>query len=220
MSDIWAPVVAALGSSLLTGLIAFGLEWWRSRKADKSALAERRSRAYSALLARSTAIMHLASNLHALMEIKSGLREGINTLIGKSSSADPIEIMKWADTASTSLYEAWSEVWAIGSKEAIAEANSLVTWCGEVMGTGVQRGKAIPTWLTGIVGEKWTQEQISEWQKAMNELAESRRKFGMIAREETGLKVADLFANNDVQQAADSSTRPISQSQRRIRLKN
>ena len=214
MSDIWAPVVAALGSSLLTGLIAFGLEWWRLRKAEKSALAERRSRAYSALLARSTAIMHLASNLHTLMEIKSGLREGIDTLLGKSSPADPIELMKWADTAITSMYDAWSDVWVIGSKEAIAEANSLVTRCGDVMGMGVQRGKAIPSWLTGIIGEKWTQEQIKEWQRAVNELAESRRKFGVIAREETGIKVADLFANNDSQQATNSSTKPITQPRR------
>jgi hypothetical protein len=54
VSDLWIPMKAALGSSALTGLVAFGLEWWRSKRADKSAQAERRSRAYSMLLTRST----------------------------------------------------------------------------------------------------------------------------------------------------------------------
>lgn len=217
MSDIWAPVIAALGSALLTGMIAFGLERWRSRSADKSALAERRSRAYSALLARSTAVMHLSTNLHSLMEVKSGLRDGIGTMAGKSSPLDEIELLKWTSAVFTSLFEAWSDVWSIGSKEAIAEANTLVTRCEEVMGAGVQRGKAIPTWLVGIVGEKWTQAQIQDWQKAMRDLAESRRKLGMIARKETGIEVADLFANNDsndAQPSSDSSTKTISQPRR------
>lgn len=220
MSDIWAPVIAALGSSLLTGLIAFGLEWWRSRSADKAALAERRSRAYSALLAQSTAVMSLARDLHSLIEVKSGPREGINVALRISSPVDFFELTKWSSAALNSLFEAWSEVWAIGSKEAIAEANSLVTRCAEVMGTGVQLGKARPILLAGLIGQKWTQEQLDDWQKAMQDLAESRRKLGMIARKETGIEVADLFANNDAndpndaQPSSDSSTKPIGHPQR------
>ncbi len=75
MSNLWVPVIAALGSSFLTGLVAFGLEWWRSYRADKSARAERRSRAYSMLLTRSIVISQLASDLHFTMEVRSGLGE-------------------------------------------------------------------------------------------------------------------------------------------------
>src|SRR5690349_10811902 len=125
MSDIWAPVIAALGSALLTGFIAFGLEWWRSREAEKSALAERRSRAYSSLLAQSASVMELASHLHIIMEIRSGLRESINTTIGKSKPLDPLDLANWIRAETQPVYEAWSEVWAVGSKEAIAEANDL-----------------------------------------------------------------------------------------------
>jgi hypothetical protein len=78
VSDLWIPVIAALGSSALTGMVAFGLEWWRSKKVDKSAQAERRARAYSMLLTRSTIIAHLASDLHIAMELRSGLAESIN----------------------------------------------------------------------------------------------------------------------------------------------
>src|SRR6266849_5476142 len=96
MLDLWVPVIAALGSSILTGLAAFGFEWWRSARAGKAALAERRNRAYSLLLAP----LELAERMRADLE---------------------------------PVYEAWSEVWTVGSKEAIIEANDLVDKCGDVM---------------------------------------------------------------------------------------
>ena len=37
MSTIWAPVIAALGASLLTGVFTLGVEWWRDWKAAKVA---------------------------------------------------------------------------------------------------------------------------------------------------------------------------------------
>jgi hypothetical protein len=136
MSAIWAPVIAALGASLLTGFFTFGLEWWREWKAAKSALAERRSRAYSKLLVESTSILQLVSNMHIAMEARSGLREGINVMTGKLKPLDPLEFARWLGAESQPLFEAWSEVWAVGTKEAIAEANDLVAKCADVMGAG------------------------------------------------------------------------------------
>jgi hypothetical protein len=200
MSDIWAPVVAALGSSLLTGLVAFGLEWWRSKKAAKSALSERRSRAYSMLLTRSTFLMQLASDLHLMMEIRSGLKEGLNVTMGTQKALDPLELADRLGAEVRPLYEAWSEVWVVGSKEAVAEANDLVARCGEAMGAATQRGNARPFWLRAILGEKWTQAQLVQWQKEQGGLAEARRRFGAIARKETGVEITDLFASNASQE--------------------
>src|SRR5438067_13583792 len=118
MSDLWVPVIAALGASALTGIVAFGLEWWRSYRADKSARAERRSRAYSMLLTRSTVIAHLASDLHLAMEFKSGLREGFNVTMGIQKALNPLELADRLRAELQPLYEAWSEVWVVGSKEA------------------------------------------------------------------------------------------------------
>jgi hypothetical protein len=200
MSDIWAPVIAALGSSILTGLVAFGLEWWRSRRSDKSSLADRRSRAYSMLLTRSTSVMQLATNLHILMELRSGLKEGINVTIGKQKALDPSELVDRLSAETQPLYEAWSEIWVVGSKEAIAEANDLLARCGTVVGVATQRGDARPLWWRAIAGEKWTQAQLDQWQEELRGLAESRRKLGVIARKETGVEIADLFASNDLKQ--------------------
>ncbi len=136
MSDLWIPVIAALGSAALTGMVAFGLEWWRTNRASKSAQAERRSRAYSMLLTRSTIIAHLASDLHIAMELRSGLAESLNVAMGIQKKLDPLELADRLRAELEPLYEAWTEVWVIGSKEAIPEANDLVTRCGEVMGAG------------------------------------------------------------------------------------
>lgn len=202
MSDLWIPVIAALGSSALTGLVAFGLEWWRASRAEQSARTERRSRAYSLLLARSTVIAHLASDLHALMETRSGMREGINVTLRFQKALDPIAFHDRLRAEIQPLYEAWSEVWTVGSKEAIPEANDLVARCGTVVGAATRRGEANPLWLRGITGEKWTQQQLDQWQEELRGLAEARRRLGIIARREAGVEIADLFASNESKQSS------------------
>ncbi len=150
-ADLWVPVIAALGSAFLTGAVAFGLEWWRSRKAGKAAKSERRVRELIAL---------------------------------QRTDLEP-------------LYEAWSEVWTWGSKEAIPAANDLVARCGSVMGAATQRGELGSVLQRFIAGEKWTPQQLDEWNKEVQALAETRRRFAAIARREAGVEVADLFASNE-----------------------
>lgn len=191
-------LIAALGSSALTGAVAFGLEWWRSNSATKATQAERRSRAYTMLLTRSIIIAHLAGDLHTLMEVRSGLKEGINVTLGLQKAIDPLELQDRLRTELLPLYEAWSEVWIVGSKEAIREANDLVAQCGTVAGAATQQGKAQAMWLRGITGEKWTQQQLDQWQAELRGLAEARKRLGKIARKEVGVEVADLFASNEL----------------------
>ncbi len=162
MSDLWVPVIAALGGSALTGMVAFGLEWWHSKRADKSTRAERRARAYSMLLARSGVIVYIASGLHIAMEARSGLREGLNVTLGIQKPLDPLELTDRLRADLQPLYEAWSEVWVVGSKKAIPEANDLVARCGAVMGAATQQGEARPLLLRMIAGEKWTQKQLDQ----------------------------------------------------------
>lgn len=196
-ADLWVPVIAALGSAFLTGAVAFGLEWWRSRKAGKAAKSERRVRAYSLLLARSGVIAHVAHGYHIAMEFRSGLREGINVATGKQKLLDPLELIALQRTDLEPLYEAWSEVWTWGSKEAIPVANDLIARCGAVMGAATQRGEAGTLLQRFITGDKWTPQQLDEWNREVQALAETRRRFGAIARREVGVEVTDLFASNE-----------------------
>ncbi len=195
MSDLWVPVIAALGSSALTGLVAFGLEWRRSSREGRSARLERRVRAYTMLLARSGVIAHTASGLHVAMEARSGLREGLNVMLRLQKPPDPLDLIDRLRADIQPLYEAWSEVWAVGSKEAISEANDLVERCGAVMGAATQQGKASPEFLRMIAGEKWTQAQLDQWQEELRGLAEARRRLAVTARREAGVEVAELFSS-------------------------
>ena len=65
------------------------------------------------------------------------------------------------------------------------------------MGAATQQGEARPLLLRVIAGEKWTQKQLDQWQEELRGLAEARRRLGVIARRETGIEVADLFASNE-----------------------
>jgi hypothetical protein len=203
MSNLWVPVIAALGSSFLTGLVAFGLEWWRSDRADKSAQAERRSRAYSMLLTRAAVIAYVAHGLHVIMESRSGLGEGLNVMLGKRNPLDLLELLDRLRSDLEPLYEALSEVWVVGSKEAISEANDLADRCAAVMGAATQRGEARPEPLRMIAGEKWTQEQLDQWQDELRGLAEARRRLAVTARRETGVEVAELFTSSESKQPSN-----------------
>jgi hypothetical protein len=96
------------------------------------------------------------------------------------------------------LWEAWSEVWAVGSEEAIAEANDLINKCGEVIGAGAQRGQGRPMWLQALAGEKWTPEQLDQWQAEERALAVSRKRVGEIARKELGVEAVNLFVSTEL----------------------
>jgi hypothetical protein len=193
MSDLWIPVIAALGGSALTGLLGFGLLWWQSHRAEQSALSERRARAYSILLARSGVIVHVAMGFHTTMQFRSGLAEGVNVMLGKQKPLDPLELTERIRADIEPLYEAWSEVWAVGSKEAIIEANILVDKCGDVMSAATRPGEAMPRFMQIIAGEKWTQTQLDQWAKEVSALAEARRRLAITARREAGVEVAELF---------------------------
>ena len=132
------------------------------------------------------------------MEYRSGLREGLNVLSGKYKALDPLELARWQITEMQPLWEAWSEVWAVGSEEAIAEANDLINKCGEAIGAGAQRGQGRPMWLQALAGEKWTPEQLDQWQAEERTLAVPRKRFGEIARKELGVEAVNLFVSTEL----------------------
>jgi hypothetical protein len=61
--------------------------------------------------------------------------------LGIKKPLDPLELGDRLRADLAALYEAWSEAWVVGSKEAIPFANDLVAQCGAVMGTATQRGE-------------------------------------------------------------------------------
>ncbi len=203
MSETVLVAIIAAAAGLIGALFGilgnFFTQRWQTGRAEKSALDDRRARAYGALLARSTAVMQLASSLHVVMQTRSGLREELNVTLGIQKPLDALELATLANAEMQPLFDAWSEVWLVGSEEAIAQANDLLTHCGAVMEAATQHGDAQPAWLRGFTGERWSKAQLDMWYQRLREMADSRKRFGEIARKETGLVAVDLFASNKIQ---------------------
>src|SRR5262245_41706365 len=53
-------------------------------------------------------------------------------------------------------------------------------------------------WLQALAGEKWTPEQLDQWQAEERALAVSRKRVGEIARKELGVEVVNLFVSTEL----------------------
>lgn len=198
---VWATVVAALGSSFLTGLVAFGLDERKARRRQRESLLDLRHRSYARLLVAAGLIAHAADALHVAMEVRSGIGEGANVTLRNREPVDPLELYERLRQDLQPVYEAWSEVWTIGTPDAIPLANHLVDKCGSVVGTATTRGTARNLVSRLLAGEKWTEEQLVAWAEERRALSEARKSLAELARRESGLEVAELFRQ-------DADTKP------------
>jgi len=95
------------------------------------------------------------------------------------------------------MFEAWSEVWTVGSADAIRVGNALVTAVADVIGAATVRGQGRGSVMRLLAGEKWTSEQLGHWRTRFEGFARQRRAFAEIARKELGSEVADVFAGSE-----------------------
>jgi ribosomal protein L5 len=91
MTTAEVAIVAALGASLFTGLASLGVvslqEWLRNRAADRDVLVN----AVTAMLSRSMAVMMRAQAIHQQMQLRSGLKEGLDVTLRLRKPADVLE---------------------------------------------------------------------------------------------------------------------------------
>ena len=193
MNDAWAVVVAGLGSSALTGLVALAVSERQSSHRKREIERGERRRAYSSLLASSWELVELANGLHNAIAIRSGLIEGLDVALRVRDPVDPLELAQKMITAQRPLMSAWSEIWTIGSNEAIELGNELVTRCARVLSVATERGKGRSTLARFFAGEKWTLEQLGVWGEEVRRAGEARRALALCARRELGAPVAEVF---------------------------
>jgi hypothetical protein len=200
--------VAALGASALTGAVAFGLEWRQSRQRERATTAARRQAAYGKLLSVSGLIGHTAGTLHLTVELRSGLKEGLDVALRHRKPVDPIELMELMRRDLEPLYEAWSEVWLVGTPEAIQIANAVVERSGRVVAAGTSQNEARNRLLRYLVGERWSQDEIDAFQAEIEGLASARKRLAEVARGEIGVDATELFYDADLQAKALQSGSP------------
>ncbi|MDQ1500632.1 MAG: hypothetical protein QOI86_3972 [Actinomycetota bacterium] len=203
VSDIWAPVIAALGSAIITAGALFGIDQRRARRQERAGLQERRRHAYSRLLTYSGVIAHTAGALHTTIQIRSGIREGLDVTLGKRVPMDPMDVDARLRQDFIPLSEAWSDVWTIGSSEAVIASNWIIDTAAAVVGAATTTGDG-GNWLGRLAAHQWTDEQLRQWNDDLKALAIARRNLAELARRELGIEVARLFSEDPV---PGSSTR-------------
>jgi hypothetical protein len=101
------------------------------------------------------------------------------------------------------LSEAWSDVWTIGSSEAVIASNWIIDTAAAVVGAATTTGDG-GNWLGRLAAHQWTDEQLRQWNDDLKALAIARRNLAELARRELGIEVARLFSEDPV---PGSSTR-------------
>jgi hypothetical protein len=184
--SIWAPVVAAIGASGLTGLSGFGTIWWQQRRLDRREAQAKKEQAYSQLIAHSLSFTIRAGALRNAMQMRSGLGEGLDVVTGTRKPLDPLEFHDWFAQGTGPINEAWSTIEVIGTPDAVRAATALVDACADLVGIATRPGEARGKVATVVKGLAWTPAQQNALDEATKRVMKERSAFIRICRLEMG----------------------------------
>lgn len=189
---IWAPVVAALGASFLTGTFGFGGIWWQQHRSGRAAATQEKSAAYHQLISRSLSFGVRASTLRNIMQSRSGLMEGVDVTFRLRRPFDHMELHDWLVKDYEPINDAWSKIQIIGTSEAIDVATQLLDACADLIGIATTPGNAHGKIASTVKGIAWTAEQQESLQAAIKHVVETREAFIRVARKELGKEAVAL----------------------------
>ncbi len=218
MTPAELTVIAALGASALTGLASLGVvafqEWRPGKASDQDAL----HAAVIELLSRSLAIAMRGQAMGYTMKIRSGLKEGFDIAMRQRKLVDPLELHDWMAQDWVPLNAALSEIWARWDQEGIRLANDVAGKAADLLGACTTTTPARSGWEHARIwaaGERWTPEMAADAQRAVQDLAHSRKRLADYARDKLCMARVDLFAqvetdNTSVSVAARDPAEPAS----------
>ncbi|MHB1526528.1 MAG: hypothetical protein ACYCZN_09650 [Candidatus Dormibacteria bacterium] len=185
MSSIWAPVVAALGASILTAVASLGVTWYREHLHGIVARRTRRRDAYTALYNASMAAALRASTLDLTIRVRSGVGESVDVLLGKRKMLDPLELHDWLMQDWAPVHEAAGHVMLLGSPAAAELSRQIVLQCA----TLVQHATSLPPTAGALPRLRQVRRDadwLAKWNEEVERLGELRKQFASLARSEEG----------------------------------
>ncbi|WP_147437484.1 hypothetical protein [Micromonospora musae] len=185
-SEIWAPVVAAIGASLLTGLATFGVLWVQRRWSARDAAQQERIAAYQDLLARTMTLALRADTVRQTMRFRSGLAEGLSITLRQRRPLDSFELHDWLSEDWRPVSDAWSQVHVVGSQQAIDVADRLLDACGDLLAAATAFDQSRNSFMRVVRGEAPSDEQAEPYQAALRRMAGERVALARLARDEAG----------------------------------
>lgn len=187
---VWAPVIAALGASILTIVGVLARDAWADRRQRKA----HRLAAYEALLAQSMSVAQAAFALRLTMKVRSGLKEGVDIAFRQRKPIDPFDLTDRLRAVFQPLFVAQATVWATGSSESIPLANDLVDKCLALLGLATEGGEEGGKVERHVFGERWTPEQEQAYLKAATAVGDARRSLADLVRREGRAEPVDIPA--------------------------
>jgi len=136
-ANIWAPVVAALGASLLTAYGTYGIDRLREGRQAKAAATATRRSAYARLLNSSSDLILSSDALRVAAEFRSGFGEGLDVATRLRKPVEPLEIADRLHARLSAVLDAVHDVWLSGSPEAIVLANQLSAEAAVLIGVPI-----------------------------------------------------------------------------------
>lgn len=207
-----AVIIAALGASFLTVCGSLGVVWLQESRRGKAADKDALSATVGQILSRSQEVAMRAQTMGQTMKVRSGLIEGLDIAMHHRKPVDPLELHDWMAQDLAPLSAALSQIWTRWDQEGVRLANDVVGKCMDLLGastanqparTGMDR---VRRWA---VGERWTAEMLADNDRAVKDLALSRKRFAEYARGHLGSGPADLFAQvANAEPAQEDSPQP------------
>lgn len=185
-SEVWAPVVAAIGASLLTTLATFGVVWVQRRWSGRDSAQQERIGAYQDLLARSMTLALRADTARQAIRLRSGLSEGLSVTLRQRRPVDPFELHDWLSEDWRPVSDAWSRVHVVGSQHAIDVADRLLDACGDLLAAATAFDQRRNPLTRVVRGEAPSDEQAEAYQAALRRMAGERVALARLARHEAG----------------------------------
>lgn len=195
MSTAELTVIAALGASALTGLASLWIvafqEWLRGKASNQDALRA----ATGELLARSLAITLRAETIASTVRQRSRIAERLYVVMHNRKPVDLLELHDWIAQDWAPLNAALSELWTRSDQEGVRHANDLVAKCADLLRISVTalpaqtRRERVQRWATGY---RWTPEMLDDYEHAVEDLAQSRKRFADYARGKLGQESVDF----------------------------
>jgi hypothetical protein len=208
IDSVWAPVVAALGASLLTILGTLWLNRRQHRRAGKDAARQERFAAYQELLNWSFALANRIRAAGDTMRLRTGLGEGVQVLLRQRKPLDLMELYDWFELDFRGMRDAWSCIWTTGTQAAIDSADRLVDATVDLM--SVATASPQRCWVVkvygSLVGESWSKEQLEAYDTAARRFVDERVQFAQLVRTETGREKVEMTFERARREAPSEST--------------
>lgn len=221
MTDAWAVVAAALGSSTLTIVATFGLELWRERRARKKADADRLRNSCVQLASHAISFALRAQALYATGISRSGIKEGLDVALYYRKPLDPRDPIEWLLIDMGPMLEAQSLIEVSADEELIRTAGDLIQAANVVLEKttdGLKKSlsevrqphdatpsRQVASYFRALIPLKRDPEVEDAINSAVKGVVLRLRQFGRVTRERLGVNDPDavirafpeLFGDHD-----------------------